>query len=429
MSSHPFPSPAASRARSLRRARLGASLLFFTNGAIIANLAPRLPELKAALGLGGGAYGMAVAASTVGAILVGPFAARLLRRIGSARMATAGTVFAGLAILLVGFSPALPGLLAPGLFVFGLLASGAMDALTDVAENSQGLQVQRRYGKSIVGSMHAVWSVGAVTGGLMAAGALAWGLPLPVHFAASALLVGTVALLAFRLCLPPERTRTVVTDGVWAPGSDPAPEQGHRTGEYRREGAGTRVLPVWVLVLALGVLGVAGAGVEDLGSTWSGVYLGTLGASAQLAAWGFTVIAGSQFIGRLLGDPLGDRLGPRAVTGVGGLLVCVGMGLALTLPGLPLTFAGYALAGLGVGTCIPNVLARADELSGLKPGTGLALVSWLMRLGSLCLAPVVGFISDHAATGLRAGLVCVPVAGLLIVLLCWVLPGRRGERL
>ena len=68
---------------------------------------------------------------------------------------------------------------------------------------------------------------------------------------------------------------------------------------------------------------------------------------------------------------------------------------------------------------------EADELPGLKPGSRLAIVSWLMRLGFLASPPVVGLVID--TTSLRVGLLVVPLAGLLALLLAGVLRNRDAN--
>src|SRR5699024_5268994 len=117
-----------------------------------------------------------------------------------------------------------------------------------------------------------------------------------------------------------------------------------------------------------------------------------------------------------------DRFGQRTVARVGGLITAVGMGTALAFPTVPGTILGFGFAGLGVATLVPAALHEADELPGLRPGTGLTVVSWLMRLGFLFCPPVVGLISD--ATALRVGLVVIPVAGVLVIALSGVLRTR-----
>ena len=69
----------------------------------------------------------------------------------------------------------------------------------------------------------------------------------------------------------------------------------------------------------------------------------------------------------------------------------------------------------------------ADELPGLRAGTGLTVLTWLMRVGFLMSPIVVGAIADAAS--LRVGLLTVPVAGLAAMLLARVLsPPIRSAR-
>jgi len=74
-----------------------------------------------------------------------------------------------------------------------------------------------------------------------------------------------------------------------------------------------------------------------------------------------------------------------------------------------------AAAGFGVATLIPAAMHAADQLPGLRPGTGLMVVSWLLRVGSISSPPLVGLVAD--ATSLRIGLIVVPVAGVAAMLL------------
>ena len=389
------PSPA------VRRARAAVAALFFTNGAIYANLIPRLPEIKGALELSDTVYGLSIAAMPAGALLSGLAAATLIRRIGSGRLAVFGSVVLAVAMLVAGLAP------APAVFALSLFVVGMLDSVVDVAQNTHGLRVQRRYGRSIINSFHAVWSLGAVTGGLMSAGAIALGLPLGVHLAITGTIFAATALVALRFCLP-------------GPDGDALEEDASPVVVLR-----SRLSPRVALTLAgLALIAIAGTTVEDVGSSWATLYMGeSLGAPAPLAAMGFIVLIGSQFVGRLVGDRLVDRLGQRTVAVAGGVLVAAGMGLALAFPSIPGTLAGFAAAGFGVATLVPAAMNAADELPGLRAGTGLTIVTWLMRLGFLLSPLVIGTISD--ATELRVSLLIVPISGILVILLSGVLR-RRG---
>ena len=397
----PGPQPAD------RRARAAVAALFLTNGALFANLVPRYPEIKAALDLDNTVYGLAVAAFPAGAIIAGLGAGFLVRRLGSAQAAVVGTILTGLGVLAAGLAPSF------GLLVLALLLGGAMDALTDVAQNAHGLRVQRRYGRSIINGFHAVWSIGAVLGGSMAAGAIAIGLPLGVHLGISTTIFAIVALVALRFRLPGRDGDVDEASGAVGPA---------QAGGVRGAGVSPRTVAI---ITALVLIAIGGALVEDAGSSWATLYLsGTLGAPAALAATGFVALVGAQFVGRMLGDRMVDRFGQRMVARGGGVVIALGMGLALAFPTVPGTILGFAAVGLGSATLVPAAMHEADELPGLRAGTGLTIVSWLMRLGFLASPPLVGMVAD--AVGLRYGLLVVPLAGLLIVLLAGVLQNRTA---
>ncbi|MEJ5946445.1 MFS transporter [Pseudokineococcus basanitobsidens] len=398
--------------RQDRRARAAVAALFLTNGALFANLIPRYPEIKAGLDLGDATYGLALAAFPAGAIAAGLAAGALVRRFGSARTAVAGTALTALGVLGAGSAPGVAALA-------GVLAlAGAMDAVTDVAQNAHGLRVQRRYGRSIINGFHALWSIGAVLGGSAAAGAIALDLPLPVHLGVSGAVFVAVALVALRFLLPgPDGPGEQVDVDVVDAAEEAASVR------RRRPVVGPRTA---LVLAALVVVAVGGTLVEDAGNTWGALYLSrSLEAPATVAAFGYIALVGAQTVGRLVGDRLVDRFGQRAVARTGALVAAVGMGAALAVPTVAGTVAGFGLAGLGVATLVPAAMQQADALPGLRPGTGLTLVSWLMRLGFLASPPLVGLVADSA--GLRVGLLVVPLAGVAVAVLAQVLPGR-GDR-
>lgn len=419
-----------------RRARLAVALLFLTNGALFSNLLPRYPAIKEALDLSNASFGLAVAAGPVGAIVAGLAASWLIRRFRSSRVAVVGTVVTAVVVLLAGLSP------VGALFAAALFVAGALDAIVDVAQNSHGLRVQRRYGRSILNSFHAIWSVGAVAGGLMGGAAAGLGVPIGVHLAISGVVFGVVAVVSYRLMLRGpepaselEEAPATPTEGVASSStSAPVPVAGAETDASSGIGsgsdAGARVrrsavkLGTWGVLVALVLIAASGTVVEDAGNTWAALYLsGSLGAGVTVAALGFVALQGAQFVGRILGDRLVDRFGQRAVARVGGALVFVGMGQALAFPSVGTTILGFALAGFGVATLIPAAMHAADTLPGFRPGTGLTLVSWLMRLGFLAAPPLIGAVAD--ASSLRVGLLLIPAVGLVVLALSGVLAGRQ----
>ena len=383
----------------LRRARAAVGACFFVNAVLYANLVPRLPELKADLGLSNASLGAALAALPLGALLSGLSSASLIRRFGSARVASGGLTLLAAAVWAAAAAPNWAALAG------ALLLAGALDAVVDVAQNAHGLRVQRAYGRSILNAFHGVWSIGAVTGGLLGSAAAGLGLPLPVHLGIVAVVFGVPALFGPRALLPGPDDADREDDPA-APGSA-APRSLRRT--------------AILTMTALGVLAACGAFVEDAGSSWSALYLrDELGAAAGVAGLGFVALSAAMTVGRLTGDRAVDRFGQRRVVRVGGALTAAGMGLALALPTIATTVLGFALAGLGVATLIPAVYHAADELPGLRRGLGLAVVNWLLRIGFLVSPPLVGVLAD--ASSLRVALLTVVLAGIGALVLGRVLP-------
>lgn len=386
--------------RPARHARAAVAALFLTNGAVYFNVVPRFPQIRDELGLSNTALGAAIAAMPVGALLAGLLAGALIRRYRSARLAAFGVVLTTITSLAIPFAP--NGFaLGAALFVFG-----AIDSIIDVAQNTHGLRVQRLYGRSIVNSLHGVWSIGAVLGGLMGSAAAGLNLSLGLHLTISAVIFTIVALAAFAFLLPgPDDSPTTTSS---APSSAPDPSEKH-----------TRAVAVRLLAV-LGVLAACGALVEDAGASWGAIFLtDELNTDAATAGLAVVAMQVAMTIGRLTGDRAVDRFGQRTVVRTGAALTAAGMAAALAYPTVTTALAGFALAGLGCATLVPAAMHTADELPGLSPGTGLTVVSWLLRAGFLISPPLVGFLADQSS--LRVGLLTVVAAGLITMVLARVL--------
>src|SRR5699024_1200109 len=122
-----------------RRARWAVSLIFFLTGAPFGALLPRCPELVESIGLSNAAFGLAVGHGPIGGLLSGLFAARLMSRFGSARVAVTVQIIASTSHLLVYLA---------GSWLWLALSLGlamAADAITDISMNAHGMRVERRY--------------------------------------------------------------------------------------------------------------------------------------------------------------------------------------------------------------------------------------------------------------------------------------------
>ena len=145
--------------------------MFFVNGATFSSWTPRLPELQAELGISDAALGLTLVGMGLGGLASSLFSGWLVDRRGSRTMTMTTSAAMSLWLPLLGIAPT-------AVLVFAaLLVLGALDGLTDVAMNSQAVELQRRIDRSIITRFHALWSAGAVTGGILASRAAAAGHP------------------------------------------------------------------------------------------------------------------------------------------------------------------------------------------------------------------------------------------------------------
>ena len=399
------------RSPDLLRARAGVSLVFLANGLGFANLVPRFPEIVEGLGLSRSAFGQAVAAASVGALVAGLAASWLISRLTSAKVASLGMLVVALALLGAG--------LARSWLVLAicLLVVGGTDSIVDVAQNAHGLRVQRRWGASIVTSFHASWSLGAVLGAAMGQALAGAGVGVGTHMVLTAvvlLVLSTGPLLA----------------GWFLPGHDRADREPDEIKEFdnapqvRPATSSRRVGPVTILVLlVVGLLCAASMFPEDVAMNWSSLLLSEQGAGAGHVGLGLVALQGTMIVGRLVGDRIIDAVGQRAVIAWGGALVTLGMSIALLLSSVPGTLLGMAISGAGCAVAVPVTYSAADDVEGLPPGLGLTIVSWLARLAGLLAPPVVGRLADDH--GLWVALAYGLLGGLIMVS-CWPVLRRRS---
>ena len=367
----------------LRAARLAVSTIFFANGFVVASWAARIPAVREQLGLSTSALGLALLATAVGSLLAMSQAGALAARVGSRPVIVVAGVCFCATLPLLALAPSLP-LLAGALLLYGA-GNGAMD----VAMNTQGVAVERRYGRPIFTAFHALFSLGglagAFVGGLVAARGTT---PLP-HFLVAAVVMGGVVVVASQFLLPPSADAG---------------------------GAGSAFAWPTRALLALGLVAFCIVLGEGAISDWSAIYLaGTAHTGPGLAAAGYAAFSLLMAAGRLTGDRLTLWLGPAALVRAGGLTAAAGLLLALLVPWAPLALLGFALVGAGFSVVFPIALSAAGRTPGMAPGNAIAAVAACGYFGFLVGPPVIGFAASALNLRLALGVV-VLLSGLAALL-------------
>ena len=155
---------------------------------------------------------------------------------------------------------------------------------------------------------------------------------------------------------------------------------------------------------------------EDAAQTWSSVYLvEVLGLGAGLAAVAFVMYTGAMTLGRLTNDRWVDRWGTATVARSGALIAAAGLALVAVagpteVPAL--AFVGFVAVGIGASSQFPVMVNAAASSPGVPAAHGIAIVSWLARVGFVIGPALVGIAAD--AFGLSAAFLIPLTAALLV---------------
>jgi MFS family permease len=362
------------------RARSAVTVMFLLNGTVFASWVPHIPAVKARLGINDGQLGLLLLCIAAGSIASLALSGWLVARFGSRAVSVAAAV--GLCLALP--FPVVSGSL---LVVAAALALfGAFNGALDVAMNAQAVEVQRRYGRSIMSAFHGCFSLGGLIGAGLAGLLIKLGVGGLEHAIAVAL-AGLAAAGGAACWLLPSPPSHAAREPVF-------------------------VRPTGVLV-PLGVLALFALLIEGAMADWSAVYLADAhGASLDVAATGYAVFSLTMAAGRFGGDRLIDRFGVVSVLRACAVLATAGL-LLTVVGGQGAALAGFACIGFGMANIVPLLFSAAGRVPGVEPGRALAAVASAGYFGFLVGPPFIGFVAHAlsltAAFGLMAFL-CVALA-------------------
>ncbi|MFC8846795.1 MULTISPECIES: MFS transporter [unclassified Micromonospora] len=376
-------------------------MAFLLFGTALGVWTARIPAIKEKLGLNDGRLSFALLAFAAGCIVGMAALGRLTDRFGSSRVLIPSAVLEGLLLVLPGYSETLV-TLSVSLFFFG-----ATHGTLNIAMNANALEVQRAWGRPIMSSFHATYSIGGFLGAIVGS-----------FFASSRASVGITFLTV---------GAGVLVLAVWAalwvlPGASPpgAPVESTAAGQ----GPARRPL----LLVFFGVLVLCTLVGEGAAADWSAVYLrDNLETSPGFAAYGFAAFSIMMTVGRLFGDRLVRAVGPVTLVRSSGALAALGLGAALLVNHPVAGVIGFGLLGAGLSCIAPQVYSAAGNQDPNRAGRALSTVVSIGYLGFLFGPILIG--AAATAVGLPAAL-WIPVVLAVFVAAgatAMRVPSRSGE--
>ncbi|MER5518838.1 MFS transporter [Streptomyces sp. NPDC002763] len=375
----------------LRRGRASLAFSFFTQGATFALLVTRIPAIQDRYGVSDALLPVFLAAVPILAGVGSVTTEQLVKRIRPSRLLRWSQPVVMLALLGVGAGGQVAEL-AVALAVFGL-AVGALDA----SMNMLGVSLQRTYGRSIMLSFHAAYSLGGILGASLAWVGAHWHLALWVSYLPVVAVLLPAALVGSRWYV----------DGKPAPAEDTA-DAAAGTGAGAGGGVVFKLLLPLCLVMTFAYIG------DSTVSNWSAKYLkDVLGSSEQLATVPYNVYMVTTLVGRAIGDFGVRRFGAVAVVRLGALVAAVGFAVVAGASGAWVGMVGFTLLGLGLCVLVPQTFAAAGRLFPGDSDAAIARLNIFNYVGFLIGSPLVGALGD--AWSYR-GAMLVPMVLVLVTL-------------
>ncbi len=379
------------------RARNALWACFFLLGFVSLAWIPRIPEIKDALGLTHGQFGLVLLSSTVGSIPGAQIAGRVVHMYSSKLVVHISGALLPVGVFVIGLASNVQ------ILVLGLFITGFNVAFMDIAINGQAVEIEKHTKGRWMSSFHGLWSIGAfsttLVGGLVA------------NFVSPRDNLIVIAIFGFLVyqfiahyLLPAEH------DGhLGEPGEGDA-------GKVTLFGKESLVL--WALGIGLMCSLIPESGAYE----WSGILLKeNMGIGKGLNAAAATIFSLAMIISRLLGDRAFEKWGHVNTVkyggyfggGLWGIGMLVGIPLSDSHPtlGLIVVCGGFAAAGLGMGPFFPAFNLAAASIPGIAPSVGLA------RIGLIAIAAYFG---GPTLIGLIAEVTSLPVAFAFPVLLTLV---------
>jgi MFS family permease len=361
--------------RSLVKWRNAVIAGFALGGITVATWGPRLPTLRADLGVTNGIIGAILAGVTVGALGGLGCSTAILSWLGARGGIRSSLWVVALGVATIGLGAGVGHALVITAVGFVLVGFGI--GAVDVMLNVEGAEVEREAGRTLMPLMHAAWSAGVVLGAGIGAGCAFFNISVPWQFAGEAVLIAVSA--------------PILVAGI--PSATPAvpTRDRHSIGERIRDWA--RGWADWRLLL----IGVVMLGVE-LGEGASNSWL-TLAVrddhhqTDAAAALFFVVFAVAETTARVLGGPFVDRRGRTTTVRITTALGVVGV--ILFIVGSPpwLVLVGTVLWAVGVSMGFPLGMSAAAE-SGPSPAARVSVVASIGYVANLAGPPAVGWLSQ-----------------------------------
>lgn len=397
---------------SKERIRYAALTFFLAQGLCFSSWASRIPDIKDIFDVHYAFYwGLVLFLIPVGKFIAIPLAGYLVSKLGSRIMVQVSIIGYGLSLFAIGTASHIVVL---GIFLFGF---GVFWNLCDISLNTQGIGIERVYGRTIMATFHGGWSLAACVGALIGFIMIVMNVSPFYHFSFITCIIILITLMS-RSYLQEDKKEE---------------RKEEKREREEKEGAKRRFRMPEKLLLQLGLVGLFALIVESAMFDWSGIYFESVIQAPKSLQIGFLVFMVMMTAGRFLSNYAYNAFGKKNVLLIAGSLIFVGF-LTSALVGelfnsmtakVIVNSLGFMMVGLGISCMVPTIYSFVGAKSKTPLGIALTILSSISFIGSLIAPLLIGAITQ--AFSIRYAYLLIGVLGLCIILMVWFTDAFKEE--
>lgn len=360
--------------------RFALSVFFFLSGFCFSSWASRIPSIKLTFDMDEAELGSFLFILPICSLIGLPISGWLISKFDSRYLLISGFLICIFSLLGIGYASNIQLLIfTVCFFAFGLRA-------INISMNTQAIQLQKLYGRNIIGNFHGIWSLGGLFGILIATTMIFFNITMFLHLA-----VVVIFSLIFSLCSSSYLLKNDREEG----------------GNKLRLGSPDKFIFYTGLVVFCAA--VCEGGIYD----WSSVYFREV-VNAELFTLSYLVFMAAMTISRFFTDALTELLGMKKLFLISALVVVFGVIILIIFPYFYPALVGFFITGFGVASIFPISFSLASHSKKYAPGLAISIVGTYATVGVLIAPPFVGYIAHLFSLNL-AFLLFVGAALLLII--------------
>ncbi len=364
---------------SKERARLAVLCFFIAQGLCFSCFFIRLPDIKVHFGIDNiPLLGYLLTLLPIGKFLAIPAVGFLLPRIKS-RMTTIISITGFIiSLFVIGLVPNVY-MLGVLLFLFGMFWN-----MTDISLNTQAIEVERMYGKPIIATFHAGWSISACIGALIGYLFVNIGINTFYHFSIMMVITLIIVFVNSRYL---QKEATIAT--------------AKKDNQAQKKNIGLKKFKMpELLLIQLGLIWLVALIIENTIFDWSDIYFESVIKAPASLRIGFLICMVMISIGRFLANTAYRWWSKTTVLRIAGSLLFIGFittGLFFDIADFTIRILvnsiAFMLIGLGISCVVPTIYSIVGEKSKTPTGIALTIMSSLSFVGPLIAPLLVGEVS------------------------------------